>query len=260
MSQTKGYADSQLLRTLAELLNQPKQRSYALMQLQPSYQALDVGCGPGTDTIPLAQIVGPKGQVVGVDHDEAMIAEADQRAESSSVATWVKHTRADVTSLPFESDRFDACRSERLFQHLLNPEQALSEMTRVTKRGGWLVVLDPDWGTTSIDTAEVDIERRLSRVLAERVLHNGYSGRQLYRLFKQQGLADISIEMFPTHVTSYALLRQVMILDRVEQEALASGIVTNDELERWRSSLEQAEASGVCFGSGTLVMAAGRKT
>jgi hypothetical protein len=52
----------------------------------------------------------------------------------------------------------------------------------------------------------------------------------------------------------------VVLLDRVEQEALASGIVTNDELDRWRFSLEQAEASGVCFGSGTLVMAAGRKT
>jgi ubiquinone/menaquinone biosynthesis C-methylase UbiE len=230
------------------------------MQLQPSYQALDVGCGPGTDTIPLAQIVGPQGQVVGVDHDEAMIAEADQRAEQASVATWVKHTRADVASLPFERDRFDACRSERLFQHLLEPELALSEMSRVTKRGGWLVVLDTDWGTISIDTSEVDIERRLARVLAERVLHNGYSGRRLYRLFKQQGLADISIEMFPTHITSYALLRQVVLLDRVEQEALASGIVTNDELDRWRFSLEQAEASGVCFGSGTLVMAAGRKT
>lgn len=259
MSQTKGYADSQLLRTLAELLNRTKQRSYALMQLQPFDKVLDIGCGPGTDTIPLAQLIGPKGQVVGVDHDEAMIAEAGQRAEQAGVSTWVKHTRADVTSLPFESDRFDSSRSERLFQHLLNPEQALSEMTRVTKRGGRLVVLDTDWGTTSIDTAEVDIERRLARVLAERVLHNGYSGRQLYRLFKQQGLADISIEMFPTHVRSYALLRQVVILDRVEKEALAAGIVTHDELDRWRSSLEQAEASGVCFGSGMLVMAVGRK-
>lgn len=259
MSQTKGHADSQLLRTLAELLNRAKQRSYALMQLQPFDKVLDVGCGPGTDTIPLAQLIGPKGQVVGVDHDEAMIAEAGQRADQAGVSTWVKHARADITSLPFESDRFDSCRSERLFQHLLNPEQALSEMTRVTKRGGWLVVLDTDWGTTSIDTSEVDIERRLARVLAERVLHNGYSGRQLYRLFKQQGLADISIEMFPTPVTSYALLRQVMILDRVEKEALAAGIVTHDELDRWRSSLEQAEASGVCFGSGMLVMAVGRK-
>jgi hypothetical protein len=59
-------------------------------------------------------------------------------------------------------------------------------MARVTKPGGWVVVWDADWGTLSINTPEVELERRLVRVHAERELNNGYAGRQLYELFKRQ--------------------------------------------------------------------------
>ena len=260
MQQPKGYVDSEYLQASARLLHQAKQRSYVFMQIQPGYKVLDVGCGPGTDTIALGQIVGSTGQASGVDYDAAMVAEANQRAENSGVSAWVKHQQADATALPWEANEFDACRSERLFQHLFNPEQALAEMGRVTKPGGWVVVLDTDWGSLSTDTEETDIERRLARVLAERCLHNGYSGRQLYRLFKRRDLKDIAIEMIPTFVTSYALARQIATLDRAEKEALAAGIITEHELKRWHTSLERADTEGVFFGSASVVLVGGRKT
>ena len=230
------------------------------MQIQPGYKVLDVGCGPGTDTIALGQIVGSTGQASGVDYDAAMVAEANQRAENSGVSAWVKHQQADATALPWEANEFDACRSERLFEHLFNPEQALAEMGRVTKPGGWVVVLDTDWGSLSTDTEETDIERRLARVLAERCLHNGYSGRQLCRFFKRRNLEDITSEMFPTFVTSYALARQIATLDKIEKEAVAAGIITEQELERWHISLERADTEGVFFGGVSMVLVGGRKT
>jgi ubiquinone/menaquinone biosynthesis C-methylase UbiE len=260
MSQPKGYVDSEYLQAAARLLHQAKQRSYVFMQIQPGYKVLDVGCGPGTDTVALGQIVGSTGQVSGVDYDAAMVAEANQRAENSGVSAWVKHQQVDATALPWEANEFDACRSERLFQHLFNPEQALAEMARVTKPGGWVVVLDTDWGSLSTDTEETDIERRLARVCAERCLRNGYSGRQLYRLFKRRNLKDITIEMFPAIVTSYALARQIAIFDRTEKEALAAGIITEHELERWHISLERADTEGVFFNSASMVLVGGRKT
>jgi ubiquinone/menaquinone biosynthesis C-methylase UbiE len=162
-------------------------------------------------------------------------------------------------SLPFETDYFDSCRSERLFQHLLNPSQALSEMTRITKPGGWVVVLDTDWGSLSTDSDETDIERRLARFLAESSLHNGYSGRKLYRLFKQQNLADISFEVFPVAIPNYASARQVTQAERIEQEALKAGVLTARELHLWQASLEQADSEGVYFSSVNLMLFAGRK-
>ncbi len=259
MSSPKGYVDPEYLQATQNLLARLKQRTYACMQIDTGHRVLDVGCGPATDTITLAHLVGPTGQVRGVDYDEAMVAEADQRAEKAGVSAWVKHKCADASSLPFESEHFDACRSERLFQHLFNPAQALSEMARVTKNHGWLVVLDTDWGTGSVDTDEIDIERRLVRFHAEHCHHNGFSGRQLYRLFKQQGLQDVAFEVYPIALTNYTLARQIWVLDRLEMEALAAGIVTQDELSRFQKSLEQADAEGVFFGHGNMVLVCGRK-
>jgi len=259
MSQPKGYVDQEYLSVIGNLLNRIKQRSYTLMQIQPGHKVLDLGCGPGTDTIPLAQLVGVNGQVIGADYDEAMIAEAEQRAEQAGVNTWVRHKCVDAMSLPFETDYFDSCRSERLFQHLPNPAQALSEMTRVTKSGGWVVVLDTDWGSLSTDSDETDIERRLARFLAESSLHNGYSGRKLYRLFKQQNLADISFEVFPVATPNYAMARQGTQAERIEQEALKAGVITAKELHRWQTGLEQADSEGIYFSSVNLMMFAGRK-
>src|SRR5215212_11828111 len=115
MAQPKGYVDTQYLRATAVLLGQIKQRSYELMHIQPGQSILDVGCGPGTDTIPLASIVGQAGQVTGVDYDPAMVTEAQASAREAGASSWVRHKQADATSLPFARGTFDACRSERLF-------------------------------------------------------------------------------------------------------------------------------------------------
>ena len=259
MSKPKGYVDPEYLRIIGNQLNHIKQRSYAFMQIQPGHKVLDLGCGPGTDTIPLAPLVGVNGQVIGADYDEAMIAEAKQRAEQAGVNTWVRHKRVDAMSLPFETDYFDSCRSERLFQHLPNPAQALSEMTRVTKPGGWVVVLDTDWGSLSTDSDETDIERRLARFLAESSLHNGYSGRKLYRLFKQQNLADISFEVFPVATPNYALARQATQAERIEQEALKAGVITARNFTAGRPVLSRRTQKVSYFCSVNVMLLAGRK-
>ncbi len=259
MSQPKGYVDPEYLRFIGNLLNHIKQRSYALMQIQLGHKVLDLGCGPGVDTIPLAPLVGVNGQVIGADYDEAMIVEAEQLAEQAGVNAWVRHKRVDAMSLPFVTGYFHSCRSERLFQLLPNPAQALSEMIRVTKSGGWVVVLDTDWGSLSTDSDEIDIERRLARFMAESFVHNGYSGRKLYRLFKQQNLADISFEVFPVAISNYALARQITQAERVEQEALKAGVINSEELHCWQTGLEQADSKGVYFCSVNLMMFAGRK-
>jgi ubiquinone/menaquinone biosynthesis C-methylase UbiE len=220
---------------------------------------LDVGCGLGTDTVPLATIVGPRGRVAGIDQDACMVSEATRRAEAAGVAGWVTHRQADANALPFQAETFDACRSERLFQHLSQPELALQEMVRVTRHGGRVVVLDTDWGTRSTDALDVDLERRLARACAEVCLPNGYAGRQLYRLFKEQQLQEVEIEILPFMTTSYALARFIGRDDVVEAAALARGLATAVEIQRLRASLEQADAAGTFIGYVCIVMVAGTK-
>lgn len=212
MSSEEGPVGVDYLQFAARELERIKQRSYAFLHIREGDRVLDVGCGPGVDTTPLAQLVGKTGLVVGVDNDADMLADANRAAEQAGVSDWVVHECADARSMPFASNCFNSCRSERLFQYICDPRSVLGEMKRVTKMGGWVAVLDVDWGTMSIDTEEVDIERRLSRFRAEYFSCNGYSGRQLFRLFRENSFAHISLEVFPTWMTSLALAEQAFRL------------------------------------------------
>jgi ubiquinone/menaquinone biosynthesis C-methylase UbiE len=259
MSAPKGYINTEALNNIANVIKLLKTSSYEAMHIESGHNVLDLGCGPATDTISLGALVGPTGQVIGVDYDIAMLDEANQRAEQAQMASWVAHQQADAAALPFSTDYFDASRSERMFQHLPKPKQALSEMIRVTKPGGWVVILDPDWGSLSIDTEETVIERKLARFIADTGIHNGYSGRTLYRLFKQHGLEDVHCRAFSVAVNSNAILRQSIQADRTEQDAIAAGILTTEEVDRWRKAQEQADNEGVFFASVSLFLVAGRK-
>lgn len=253
------YIDPHYLDAMAELIQYNKQRTYTWMHILPGHSVLDVGCGPGIDTIALAELVGPTGSVIGVDVDAAMIAEADRRAEQMGCRAWCRHQAGDAAALPLETGTFDSCRSERLFQHVHNPAGILVEMARVTKPGGWVVILDADHGTWSIDTPEVDIERRLTRILAERMVINGYAGRQLYGLFKRQQFIDINVEIRPLYFTNYAQFRYGTQMNIIEREALSTGLVTEEELNLWQQKLEDAETAGTFFAQATGVLVAGRK-
>ena len=53
---------------------------FRALDLEPGQRVLDLGCGTGDPALPLAQWVGPRGRVLGVDNSEAMLAVARQRA------------------------------------------------------------------------------------------------------------------------------------------------------------------------------------
>jgi ubiquinone/menaquinone biosynthesis C-methylase UbiE len=255
----KGYVDTSYLDTVQKLVNNSKQLSYEQMHLQPGFKVLDVGCGPATDTITLARLVGTSGQVIGVDYDPAMIAEAEKRAFEAGVSTWVLHKQADAAELPFEPDTFDACRSERVFEHLPDSVKALSEMVRVTKPNGMVVVMDSDWGTCSIDSPEIEIERRLVRFHADHTLNNAYSGRQLWHMFMDQRLKDMSVQMVGIPFTDYGFTRKLMLLDKAESDALATGILTTQDIEQLHAYWEKVNSTGGFFASASMVLVSGRK-
>ena len=73
MGQDKGYVDSAYLAHLGAVLQNVKQSTYQRLHVSTGSRVLDVGCGPGTDTIPLAQLVGETGRVVGVGKDAEMM-------------------------------------------------------------------------------------------------------------------------------------------------------------------------------------------
>ncbi|MCA9654241.1 MAG: methyltransferase domain-containing protein [Myxococcales bacterium] len=257
--QYAGYIDAEHLDVIAGGVAELKRRILLWMEAGPGQRVLDVGCGPGIDTLALAERVGPTGEVVGVDYDEEMVAEAERRAAQAGVAARVRHLHADATALPLPDDHFDACRCERVLQHVRDPEAALDELVRVTRPGGWIVVADPDQGTASIDTAEVEVERTLMRLRAEAIFHNGFSGRRLLGQLHRRGLQELAVELHPLRSTDYPMLRRLDFFERLEQAALATGAISGEQLQRWHHDLERAHEERRFFATVTVVMVAGRK-
>lgn len=99
-------------------------------QLQnPKAQVLDVGCGGGFLSNPLAE-AGYK--VTGIDLSTDSLEIASRYDSTRSV----QYLNADANHLPFEPHQFDVVCAMDFLEHVENPEKAILEMSRVLKPGG----------------------------------------------------------------------------------------------------------------------------
>jgi ubiquinone/menaquinone biosynthesis C-methylase UbiE len=107
----------------------------------------DCGCGPGSITIGIAQIVAP-GEVLGFDASESMIGRAKTAATEAPVPN-VKFEIGDVYNPPLPDSSCDAALYSCVLAYLSEPERALAEAFRFLKPGGIIAVRDPqksgDW-------------------------------------------------------------------------------------------------------------------
>jgi len=246
-----GYVDHEYLRKLAAMLAPVKQLSYELMCISPKDSVLDIGCGPGVDTIALGKMYA-HGRVCGVDRDTAML----KTAASGSPPPNVFHVAAAADALPFVDGTFDACRSERLLQHLSCPAVAVREALRVVRPGGKIVLVDTDHSTLSIDTNHDAIEWKFRTYYHQR-LANGTSGRRLFRLLKEAGATNVQVRSVPFILHSFSALRMVIEFDMVLAEAVHKGVLSAQEGARFTADCLEQERAGSFSAFPAIIIADG---
>ena len=120
------------------------QAAYILPYLQPGMRLLDVGCGPGSITIGLAEHLAP-GAVDALDIEQRRLDQAAALARENDVQN-VQFHLGSAYQLPFPDNMFDVVFEHMVLMHLSEPTVALKEAYRVLKPGGIFGGRDADWG------------------------------------------------------------------------------------------------------------------
>lgn len=233
-----------------------KRRTFESLGIRPGQRILDVGCGTGDDVRCLAALVGPSGRVTGVDRSASMVAEAQRRVDMPGML--VEFRVGDAHNLEFADGIFDGVRADRTLQHLENPVRALAEMMRVTRTGGRLVVFEPDWDTLSVDAPDHEVTRAVLAFRSD-AYRQGWIGRQLYRLFIETGLADVSVSGITFVSTNYALADRLFDIRKSAEKAVVARVIDREAAQAWIDALDVATKAGRFFCAVTGFLAVARR-
>lgn len=106
----------------------------------PGNHVLDCATGTGDLALAFKRTVGASGRVLGTDFCAPMLEPAPAKAARAGLE--VEFEVADVTALPYPDDSFDVASISFGIRNVDDPVKALSEMGRVVKPGGRVVVLE----------------------------------------------------------------------------------------------------------------------
>jgi ubiquinone/menaquinone biosynthesis C-methylase UbiE len=186
--------------------------------LQQGMRVLDVGCGSGGITLDVAAAVAP-GHVVGIDPNPHSIQVANQSAKDRGIENVSFHVM-DGFHLELPDETFDIAYSHTVLHLVIDPVKALTEQTRVVKKGGWVIAAGMrDWGLSpryppckTVDTV-YDAFIRYHEALSARY-HAGqydpkpvdglvaasdyfdiFAGRKCPQWFRTAGLTDLDVQI-----------------------------------------------------------------
>jgi ubiquinone/menaquinone biosynthesis C-methylase UbiE len=238
---------------------------FLVPHLADGFHLLDVGCGPGSITVGLADHVG---HVVGVDPKDEFD-DARRYAAEHGLAN-VEFRAGDVYELEFLDDSFDACLCHSMLETLARPLDGLREIMGVLKPSGVLGVACVEYGGLILAGPRVDLLRWFYAV-RERLwqlesLADPYRGRQLRGLLEQAGFAEVAAAATylsygtPEAVRSFGTDRAADCGDTwYRRDAIAHGLATETDLDEMQQAWSVWSESPDAYAAFAWCRAVGRK-
>ena len=220
------------------------------MNLAAGQRALDLGCGIGGATFPLAEITGPAGLAAGVDISMAMVEAATKRVGRRP---GVEFKVGEACAIPYPGDFFDSARCERVFLYLPDRLGAIQEMKRVVKPGGRIVLMDTELDTTAVYSKKLALTRKMTSIVAsdhaEPKLGAGFAGTGA-----ASGLERLKTEILAISAPHEFFLK---VMAGSLADAVEKGVVPAAEVEEWLEEQASLEAQGDFFQAWLFVLVSG---
>jgi ubiquinone/menaquinone biosynthesis C-methylase UbiE len=162
----------------------------------PGQRVLDLGSGVGDVSMLLARIVGPSGEVVGVERDAYSIARANARVAESGLRN-IFFVQADVNQIVSERP-FDAAVGRFILMFLPDPAAVLRSLIRLVRPVGILAFQECSWAPFLAFAARFHLWSKLLFAIHETFLRAGVNpemGIALYQIFQQVGLPAPAMHM-----------------------------------------------------------------
>jgi SAM-dependent methyltransferase len=251
-----GYSGREMLRlndqadTLENLIHNDTLFS-------PGSLVLEAGCGVGAQTKIMAA-ANPLCKFVSVDISDESVALAKASMEALNISN-VEFRQADIFNLPFDDETFDSVVICFVLEHLKESLKALSEVKRTLKKGGSLIVIEGDHGSTFFypDSKEAYLAIDCQVRLQEQNGGNSNIGRELYPLLNAAGFANVSVSPRMVYVDSgkpglvegFIKNTFTAMIRGVREEALKQGLIDAETFDQGIGALYRtAQPDGVfCY-------------
>ena len=245
------------LSGLPEGFREARRAMLRKLNLQPTSRVLEAGCGPGTALPDLLELIGPAGQITGIDPTRALIAVAEQRAQELG-ARQVSYSVGDIRELKFADGSFDAVFCDKILLHVGPVSQAVAEMVRVTRSGGRVGAVEWYSQGMMINSSDYAMTRRVMDGSAPIAAYNPNVALEIEHLMNEAGLRNVRATSMVTESFQFMPSLKAMLTRRAQQ-ATERGAVEQAAAEAWRRELEERDKEGRFYWGALIRFSVGTK-
>jgi ubiquinone/menaquinone biosynthesis C-methylase UbiE len=193
-----GYTSEEHERLIrqAALIAPITERFFRQAGISDGQRVLDLGSGVGDVSLAAAKVVGPSGDVVGIERDGASIALAEARVKAAGFHN-VRFECADLNELRMDQP-FDAAVGRFILMFLRDPGSVLRSVVRLVREGGVIALQEVSWAPMLALGAGLPLWSRVLGAIHETLLRSGANpemGLELYRVFQEIGLPSPEMHM-----------------------------------------------------------------
>lgn len=221
-----------------------RMRTLEALQLEAGEAVLDAGCGSGLLTEDIAALVGEAGRVVGIDVSRDMLVLAEQRCAG---LPQVVLKPSKVEHLTEDDASYDAVVCVQVLLYVPDVTGALTEMHRVLKPGGRIVIVETDWRGAVLNSADEDLTRKMLAAWDAAVPSPNLPAK-LRPMLAAQGFSAVHVDALPIINTSFTPDSwSLSMSDQFASYAREQGAVSEAEADGWLNDLRDKGTTGAYF-------------